>query len=34
MLVDNILTIIKDVIDICMVWVGIYFVLKSIKNGD
>lgn len=33
MLVDNILTIIKDVIDICMVWVGIYFVLKSIKNN-
>lgn len=33
MLVDNILTIIKDVIDICMVWVGIYFILKSIKNN-
>lgn len=33
MTVDNILTIIKDIIDICLVWVGLYFILKSIKNN-
>ena len=33
MTLDNILTIIKDIIDICLVWAGLYFVLKSIKNN-
>ncbi len=33
MTVDSILTIIKDIIDICLVWVGLYFILKSIKNN-
>lgn len=33
MTLDNVLTIIKDIIDICLVWTGIYFVLKSIKNN-
>ena len=33
MTVDNILTILKDVIDICLVWAGLYFILKSIKNN-
>lgn len=33
MTVDNILTIIKDIIDICIVWTGLYFILKSIKNN-
>lgn len=33
MVLDNVLTIIKDIIDICMVWAGVYFVLKSIKNN-
>ena len=32
MTLDNILTIIKDIIDICLVWAGLYFVLKSIKT--
>ena len=31
---DNILTIIKNVIDICLVWAGLYFILKSIKNKN
>ena len=29
MTVDNILTILKDIIDICLVWAGLYFILKS-----
>lgn len=33
MTVDNILTIIKDIIDICLLWAGLYFVLKSIKSN-
>ncbi len=33
MTVDSILTIIKDIIDICLVWAGLYFILKSIKNN-
>lgn len=33
MTVDNILTILKDIIDICLVWAGLYFILKSIKNN-
>lgn len=33
MTVDNILTIIKDIIDVCLVWSGLYFILKSIKNN-
>lgn len=33
MTVDSILTIIKDIIDICLVWTGIYFILKSVKNN-
>ncbi len=33
MTVDNILTIIKDIIDVCLVWAGLYFILKSIKNN-
>lgn len=28
MTVDNILTIIKDIIDVCLVWAGVYFILK------
>lgn len=31
--IDNILTIIKDIIDIGIVWAGLYFILKSIKNN-
>ena len=30
---DNILTIIKNIIDICLVWAGMFFILKSIKNN-
>ena len=30
---DMALSIIKDVIDTCLVWAGLYFVLKSIKNN-
>ena len=33
MTIDTVLTIIKDIIDICIVWAGVYFVLKSIKNN-
>lgn len=33
MILDNILTIIKNIIDVCIVWAGIYFILKSIKNN-
>lgn len=33
MTVDTILTIIKDIIDVCLVWAGLYFILKSIKNN-
>ena len=33
MSLDNITTIIKDIIDICLVWIGIYFILKSIKSN-
>ncbi len=33
MSLDNILTILKDIIDVCIVWLGIYFILKSIKNN-
>ena len=33
MTIDSVLTIIKDIIDICLVWTLIYFVLKSIKNN-
>ncbi len=33
MTVDKLLTIIKNVIDICIVWAGLYFILKSIKNN-
>ena len=33
MTIDIVLTIIKDIIDICIVWAGVYFVLKSIKNN-
>lgn len=33
MTVDNVLTVIKDIIDICLVWAGLYFILKSIKNN-
>jgi len=33
MTVDNILTIIKDIIDICLLWAGLYFILKSIKSN-
>ncbi len=29
----DILTIIKNIIDICLVWIGVYLVLKSIKNN-
>ena len=33
MTIDSVLTIIKNIIDICLVWAGIYFVLKSVKNN-
>ena len=33
MTIDSVLTIIKNIIDICLVWAGLYFVLKSIKNN-
>lgn len=33
MSVDNILSIIKDIIDICLVWIGVYFILKSVKSN-
>ena len=33
MTVDNILTILKDIIDICLVCAVLYFILKSIKNN-
>lgn len=29
----DILTVIKDIIDICLVWAGLYFILKSLKNN-
>ena len=29
----NTLNIIKDIIDVCIVWAGLYFILKSIKNN-
>lgn len=31
--IDIILEIIKDVIDICLVWMGFYFILKSVKSN-
>lgn len=31
--IDSILTTIKDIIDVCLVWAGLYFILKSIKNN-
>lgn len=30
---DSVITIIKNIIDICIVWAGMFFVLKSIKNN-
>ena len=33
MSLDNVLTILKDIIDVCIVWAGLYFILKSIKNN-
>ena len=33
MTINNVLTIIKDIIDVCLVWAGLYFILKSIKNN-
>ena len=33
MTIDSVLTIIKNIIDICLVWAGLYFVLKSVKNN-
>ena len=33
MTLDGLLTIIKDIIDICLVWAGLYFILKSVKNN-
>lgn len=30
---ENILTLIKNIIDVCIVWAGLYFILKSIKNN-
>ena len=29
----NTLNIIKDIIDVCIVWAGLFFILKSIKNN-
>ena len=28
-----ILTILKNVIDICLVWFGLYYILKNIRNN-
>ena len=28
-----VLSILKDILDICIVWAGLYFVLKSLKNN-
>ena len=28
-----IFTIIKNIIDICLVWFGLYYILKSIRNN-
>ena len=33
MVVDSILVILQKIIDISLVWVIIYFVLKNIKNN-
>ena len=33
MTLDSVMTIIKNLIDICIVWAGMYFILKSIKNN-
>ena len=33
MTLDNLLTIVKNIIDIVIVWAGLYFILKSIKNN-
>lgn len=33
MTLDSVMTIIKNIIDICIVWAGMYFILKSIKNN-
>ena len=33
MTLDSVMTIIKNIIDICIVWTGMYFILKSIKNN-
>lgn len=30
---DSVITVIKNIIDICLVWAGMYFILKSIKNN-
>ncbi|MEG2351332.1 MAG: diadenylate cyclase CdaA [Bacilli bacterium] len=30
---DEILVIVKNIIDICIVWAGLYFILKNIKNN-
>jgi diadenylate cyclase len=33
MTIYDILTIIKNIIDVCLVWTGLYFILKSLKNN-
>lgn len=31
--IDLVMTIIKNVIDICLVWFGIYYILKNVRNN-
>ena len=31
--IDLILNIVKNVIDICLVWFGLYYILKNIRNN-
>ena len=31
--IDLVLNIIRNVIDICLVWFGLYYILKNIRNN-
>ena len=33
-MIDSILTILRALIDISLVWIIVYYVLKNIKNND
>ena len=33
MTIDNILEILKNILDVCLVWMLIYYILKNIKNN-